>query len=242
MSELRVFGVAAAADAGDGAPAPARWLVHGELAALVADAASDGRASARLLREHWRILEEVGSRTTVLPIRFGTVVDGDEAVREYLDRDEEGLRARLATLAGRVQLTVKGTYDEERLLRGAVERSPEIARLRAQVEKLPGDASYPQRIRLGELVAGAVEQDRERDGAHVVARLEGLAVATVRHTATSLDGAVNAAFLVERARVGSFEGAVAELGRELGGRIRLRCVGPLPPYSFTETAEQAAWA
>ena len=37
------------------------------------------------------------------------------------------------------------------------------------------------------------------------------------------------------------EKAVATLGREWAGRIRLRYVGPLPPYSFTGE-RKAAWA
>ena len=49
----------------------------------------------------------------------------------------------------------------------------------------------------------------------------------------TIDGAVNTAFLVERERIDDFSRAVGELGRELEGRVRLRYVGPLPPYSFT---------
>ena len=38
---------------------------------------------------------------------------------------------------------------------------------------------------------------------------------------------------------------MTELGHELGERIRLRYVGPLPPFSFTgedATTEAQAWA
>jgi hypothetical protein len=42
-----------------------------------------------------------------------------------------------------------------------------------------------------------------------------------------------------------FSQAVSALGRDLDGRIKLRYVGPLPPYSFTgdgPTGDSVAWA
>jgi hypothetical protein len=52
---------------------------------------------------------------------------------------------------------------------------------------------------------------------------------------------VNAAFLVERAKLDEFGAAVTALTAEVEDRMRLRYIGPLPPYSFTEE-ETAAWA
>ena len=68
----------------------------------------------------------------MLPVRFGTVLEGDRAVREQLlEPNAERLTELLDALAGRVQLTVKGDYDEERLLREVVRdiarRSPRCA-------------------------------------------------------------------------------------------------------------------
>jgi hypothetical protein len=244
-----VYGIAPAAEATDvkapgvGAPdAGVRRIVHRELAALVSDVARGPLVAARELRAHWRVLEEAASRVTVLPVRFGSVMDNDDAVVErFLAPRHDELAALLAELSGKVQLTVKAFYEEDRLLRGVIEGSPAVAHLRDRVRALPRAATYYDRIQLGELVAGEVEHARERDSALVLDRLEPLAVAAQREPIGTPDGAVNAAFLVERARVDEFSKAVAKLTNEVEGRMRLRYVGPLPPYSFTE--EQAAsWA
>lgn len=230
--EVHVYGVVAAAD-GFTEPPGTRRIAHGDIAAVVADAQGERLSASRALREHWRILEQIASLTTVMPIRFGTAMAGDEAViAEFLSPNHDGLRAALESLAGKVQLTVKGSYREEVLLRGVVDRSPAIARLRAQVDALPEAASYAKRIQLGELVSAEVEREREHDGALVTERLEPLAVATRREAASGVEGAVNSAFLVERTGVAAFEEAVSELGRLLDGRIQLRVLGPLPAYSF----------
>jgi hypothetical protein len=139
-----------------------------------------------------------------------------------------------------VQLTVKAAYEEEALMRGVVEASPAIARLRERVRGVPEAAAYYDRIQLGQLVAAEVERARERDTAVVLGRLQPLAVAARREPPSTPDMAVNAALLVDRGRVDDVARAVAELGRELAGRITLRCIGPMPPYSFA--AEEAATA
>jgi hypothetical protein len=240
MSELHVHGVAAASERGAIEAAGAKAIAHRDLAAIASDAAEGGRA-AELMRRHWRLLEAVGEHATVLPVRFGTAMAGEQAVvEEFLEPLHDDLAAQLARFDGKVQLSVKGTYDEQALLRTIVGRSPQVAALRKRVAALPGDAAHFERIRLGELVAAEVEMERERDAAWLLSQLEGIAVATSHEPASGVDGAVNAAFLVERGRVDEFTSAVGEAAEALADRVQLRTIGPLPPFSFA--GEQAAWA
>jgi Gas vesicle synthesis protein GvpL/GvpF len=243
MTEVHVFGVVSAKD---GASAGARAIAHGDVAAIVSDVEPGRTAAAALLRAHSRILEEAARDVTVLPVRFGTVMVDDRAVvDDFLAPSHDALAATIAELAGKVQLAVKAFYEEEALMRGVVEGSAAIARLRERVQAVPEAAGYYDRIRLGEMVSAEVERARERDSAFVLGRLEPLAVAAANEPISTPDSAVNAAFLVERARIDEFSAAVAKLGKELEGRMRLRYVGPLPPYSFAgdaTTAGAPAWA
>ena len=251
MTTVYLYGVAPAAEKVE-VEAPGvesskqgvRRIVHGELAALVSDVESGPLVAAKGLRAHWRVLEEAVAGATVLPVRFGTVMESEGAVVEqFLAPRHDHLVALLAELSGKVQLSVKAFYDEERLMRGVVDESPAVAQLRERVRQRPKAATYYDRIQLGELVAGEVEQARERDSALVIGRLEPLAVATRRAPPGAADAAVNAAFLVERSRVEEFSEAVGRLSDEVKGRMRLRYIGPLPPYSFTEEQEAVgAWA
>jgi Gas vesicle synthesis protein GvpL/GvpF len=221
-----------------------RRIVHRDLAALVSDVDAGPLVAARGLRAHWRVLEDAVAKATVLPVRFGTVMDTDEAVVErFLEPRHDDLVAQLAELSGKVQLSVKAFYDEEQLLRGVVQESSAVAQLSQRVRGRPKAATYYDRIQLGELVAGEVEQARERDSALVIGRLEPLAVASRLEPPGTPDAAVNAAFLVERSRVDEFSEAVARFADEVGDRMRVRYIGPLPPYSFTEEQEAAGpWA
>ncbi|MGZ6696223.1 MAG: GvpL/GvpF family gas vesicle protein [Solirubrobacteraceae bacterium] len=243
MTEVHVYGVVAAGAAPAVGSADVRLIAHGDVAALCSDVADGQLHAARELRSHWRVLEEAGTHATVLPVRFGTVMASEQAVvDDFLAPEHDSLAARLRELEGKVQLTVKAFYDEDELMRSVVAGSPAIARLRERVRGLPEAAAYYERIELGQLVAAEVEQARDRDTSLVLDRLQGLAFAATREPPAGLNSAVNAAFLVARDRIDEFSAAVGELGRELEGRMRLRYVGPMPPYSFATGGEKAAWA
>jgi hypothetical protein len=241
MSDVYVHGVTRAGERGAIEGAGARAVLDGELAAIVTGAAAETRA-ADLMRRHWQVLEAVAEQATVVPVQFGTAMAGEDAVAaEFLAPRRQSLDAQLAAFDGKVQLTLKGTYDEAVLLRSIIDRSPAVAQLRERVRGLSEAAGHFERVRLGELVSAEVEQARAQDAEALHARLDGLAVATSREPASGLQAAVNSAFLVERGRADEFAHAVDAAAEEIGDRIELRLLGPLPPYSFV--AEEApAWA
>jgi hypothetical protein len=251
-STVYVYGVLSASDASrvssagvDGAPV--RTVQVGELAALISDLDAAAIGAAREVRRHWRVLDEAtAGGATIVPVRFGTVMAGDDAVCEQLlEAHREHLRALLDHLTGRVELAVKGRYDEERELADIVRSSPAVARLRERIGRISPEAGYYERIKLGEMISAALEQRRAADGDRALARLEPLAVAVQAQPPAGADGAFDLAFLVERERIDDFSAAVTRLGDELGERIELRYVGPMPPFHFAdaELAEGSpAWA
>jgi len=155
--------------------------------------------------------------------------------------NEERLTELLKSMDGLIQLNVKGRYDEQSLLRGVLRESPGLAQLRDRVER---SGTLADQVDLGRQVEHAIEQRRAWDTAAVRAGLEGLAVAArdepVRHP-----DAFNIAFLVARDATDEFGAGVARVRDQVGDRIDLQFVGPVPPFSFADTelgAEQGAWA
>lgn len=211
------------------------------LAALVSDAA-DGelRMGREEILVHAKVLEHALARGTVLPMRFGVVMPDVSAVRsQLLDAHRDELASQLVQLEGKVELTVRATYEEDALMREVVSEDPDVQRLRASLRGAPEDATYYQRIELGELVAGAVERKRERDANGILDALAPLAldvrVAQPAHERVGL----SASFLVDRDRIKDFDGAMESVAATEADRMRFKYVGPLPPYSFVELAAVA---
>ncbi len=251
MSALYVYGVGQSSKCADlsvrgVAGGDVRTVEHNGLAALVSPVEGGALAAAREVRSHWRVLEEACGSATVLPVRFGTVMEDEQAVRDLLlEPNSERLEHALRELEGRVQLTVRGDYNEEQLMRDIVSGSQAVAKLRERIRTLPDEAGYYERIRLGELVAGEVGQRRAADTRLAIEMLEPVATALREEELRQPDAAFNLACLVDRERQDAFGREVRKLADRLGDRIELRYVGPLPPYSFADVdldTEAAAWA
>jgi Gas vesicle synthesis protein GvpL/GvpF len=210
---------------------------HGRLAALVSDVPTNRPLGTREdLLAHERVVDTVAASATVLPMRFGGVLDRSAVAEELLGEHETDLAATVGELDGRVQYTVKARYERDVVLREVIEADPEIAELRERTRDTPEDVSYEDRVRLGELVVRAIEDRAQRDAAAMHEGLAGLAVAAATHETTEPEEVLNSAFLVERDRVREFDQAVDQLGAEYAGRIRFRLIGPLAPYDFVPAA------
>ena len=213
---------------------------HDGIAALTSPVRGSSLAAAREVRAHWRVLQEASEQTTVLPVRFGTVLAGEDAVREQLLAPNAAqLRGLLKQMAGCVQLTVKGEYREPEVLEDIVRGTPAIAELAARVRSRSPEAAYYDRIRLGELIAGQLAQLRDADTAHAMDLLTPGAVAA-RAEEGGANAAFNLSFLVRRDKQPAFTQCVNSLIDETSDRIDIRYVGPLPPYSFADTGG-ASW-
>lgn len=212
------------------------------LAALVSDLPGEELVVDREgLSTHARVLEEAIQGGTVLPMRFGVAMEDDQAVRDHLlDRHHDELRDQLEQLDGKVELRLRAIYEEAPLMREIVAEDREVASLRESLKGAPDDATYYGRIRLGELVAAAVERKREVDSGEILNKLEPLALATELAEPSHERFVLGASFLVERDRMPEFDAAVEDVGRQEHDRMRLKYTGPLPPHSFVKlTAGEA---
>jgi Gas vesicle synthesis protein GvpL/GvpF len=141
---------------------------------------------------------------------------------------------QLNELEGKVELRVRAIYDERALMTEIVSQWPEIARLRAQLRDKPAELTYYERINLGQLVAAAIEQTRERDTDLILDALAPLALANTVEEPEHEHVLARMSFLVERKRMPEFDRAVDELGRGNHDRMSFKYTGPLPAYSFVQ--------
>jgi Gas vesicle synthesis protein GvpL/GvpF len=241
-----VYGVIPAAAAGDwaettgldGPTGTVRIVADGDLAALVSDLAPGHTPGRRDdLDAHRAVLARAIEHCTALPMRFGIVMDGDEAVREQLlRRHHDELERVLRAVDGHVQMMVKAFYADDALLRDVLARRPELARQSEALRSLPEAEARAARVRLGELIANAVEARRGDVESALVAELEPY-VADMRVEPAGSDRvAFGAEVLVRRDRRDALDERIRSLAASLAGLMAFRYVGPLPPYSFADVS------
>ena len=223
---------------------PLHEVSSGNLAALVSELHD---LSLQLGREemtkHVQVLDKAQENGTVLPMRFGVVMDGEPAIKEHLlEAHREELEQQLEELKGKAELRVRAVYEEQTLMREIVSEEAEIAKLRESLQGKPEDATYYARIRLGEMVAEAVQRKREADAAAILDPLAPLAYATNVGEPPNERIAVTASFLVDEKRIAEFDKAVDGIGRAQASRMKIKYTGPLPPHSFVTLSAETAEA
>lgn len=178
-------------------------------------------ALAELAREHDAVVRAVFRHEPVLPLRFGTVLDGEAAARRLLAAAYDQARDCLDEVAGHREWGVRVRHAEP-----ATTTRPDAA----------GLTGTQYLVRRRERVK-AVQRARE-DVVGAAGRLEG---ALRRHAADSIGRAlphgvlVNTAYLVETGREAAFHAEFEWFARELReAGATVETSGPWPPYSFTD--------
>lgn len=209
-------------------------LESGDLALLASPLAEDVTLETREnLLAHARVLDTVALGAAVLPMRFGTVVeDSEDALREILDERRDDLGDLLAELQGTVQFTLTASYVEETIVGEVTAENETIRELAEATRGRPAEEQREERIRLGELVVGALAEKRVVDADDLLAELEPHVVGAVSREPGAPEVVLDVALLVDGSERDRLENAVEEAARRRAERIRLRLDGPRAPYDF----------
>ncbi|MFL1381330.1 MULTISPECIES: GvpL/GvpF family gas vesicle protein [unclassified Nocardiopsis] len=201
------------------------------LAAAVSPAPEDLRPRRRDLVAHQSVLEALAEPGPVLPLRFGVVAQGREALAEELERSRERYEALLAEVEGRAEVNVKAYHDEDRALRAVLEGDERLREANRRLREA-GGGTVSERMAFGEEVAHAVAALAAADADTIVRALSEVTDRLVLGTSAAAGGCLaNVSLLVDRAGAERVEQAARRLDRDLA-HVRLDVHGPLPPYSF----------
>jgi hypothetical protein len=182
---------------------------------------------------HSRVVDALAEAGAVVPVQFGSVVEHDSAaVEELLAGVADVARAGLARVRGKVQMNLRVSYVEERVLEEVVRENPRIAELRHRTRGLPEGSVHPDLIELGELVSAAVAGKSEEDAELVVEAVSGHPVETVERQGGGLDHVIDLALLVPSDVVDDLVQTLEDHAEQTHERLRWRLVGPVAPYDF----------
>jgi hypothetical protein len=185
----------------------------------------------RYLIAHQRVVEAVMADYAVLPAEFGTVLPHEGWVERLLEQGEGLFRQTLADLGGRVQMEVTALWDLALVFQEIAREEP-IVRLKGELALGAPEATQRGQIALGQMVQASLERRREHLGQRILRRLQTLAQDVVSNPLMDDSMIVNVALLLDPAARHALDECLHLLDKEFEGRLRLRCVGPLPAYSF----------
>lgn len=182
---------------------------------------------------HQAVIEKVMEAHTVVPVKFGTMARDAEEVRKTLTIGYPQMRVALEVMRGKIELDVVALWRELDSILGEIGEEEEVRRLKAAVAGRPPGETLEERVRIGKMLKARLDQRREALGAEIVEALKPLAWDLCPHPHMDDRMILNMAFLLDRERESDVSETLERLNGRYGDRIDFRCVGPLPPYSFS---------
>ena len=186
------------------------------------------------LISHQEVIEKVMQQGyDVLPVRFSTVAADSQNLKEkVLQSKKKELSETFKTVEGRVELGLRAFWKNMNdIFQEIVAEHKEIQIAKKEAEKNPHRFKVAQ---VGELVAKALEQKREREERKILGPLKELAVDFKERERRGDVIITSSAFLVPKEKEKEFDKRVRLLRDEHGERIQFIYVGPIPPFNFVE--------
>lgn len=217
------------------------------IAAAVSDTSNGAIDSApkeelvKHLAQHQFVAETImKAGHTVLPMKFGTVLEGETQVAELLQANRHKVQALLAEIDGLFEIDVLAMWPDIQQVFQEVGREEDIVEHKNRIAKLPPGQSMAERLGLGKLVKDRLDDRKRALQDRILPQWEQVARRTFRHEIRHEAIVINAAFLLDAEGRDRLEARVAETDRREQGALNFRIVGPLPPYSFSTVQLQRA--
>lgn len=231
----QVSGATLALDA-DGTPVYAIPCL--DIACVVSDSGvdiscGDRKALIRRLQGHQAVMESVIKDHVIIPIKFGTRLNGKRAVESVLEAGYADFKTKLESMKGKMEADVTALWsDLDSVLRKIADESREIKTLKAEIAGKPPEETFSERIKIGAVIKSALDKKREEVQNRILERLCKEALSTRLLDVTDDNVILGSAFLIEKEKEASFEKALNGINEELDGSVNFKYVSPLPPYSF----------
>lgn len=188
---------------------------------------------------HEKVVEHFARRTSVVPLRFGTIYMKRASVRAMLSEREQALRDIIESLHGREEWGVNILCDRKRLMDAIVSLSPRLRELGEQAASASPGQSYLMRKKIDAMRVDETRAEMKCVVAKIESELAPLSDGSVRLKVHKDEGGEHGdlvgklAFLVARARFEEFRAAAEGLAQEHApAGFQLELTGPWPAYNF----------
>ncbi|GHO49112.1 GvpL/GvpF family gas vesicle protein [Ktedonospora formicarum] len=185
------------------------------------------------LATHERAIEKVMGQFITLPVKFGTMVENEAQVTEFLEKGYALLKDELDKVEGKVELDVVATWEPPSILATLVGQDKQLREVQQKIASGGEQVSVEDKVLLGQLIGQALKKEKNKYQQLILQDLKQETVDICLHDLMNDEMIFNAAFLLEKKKQEDFDTAVHSLDQKLKNTVYFRVVGPLPPYSFS---------
>jgi len=205
-------------------------IQYADIGAVVSDIPMDYIPKIEEAMTHEKTLRKIMKTHTIIPMVFGVIARNESEIINILKRGQMKFKNTLKRIDKKLQINVKISWDHT-ILTGILKESEEIQALSAKVKKT---ADQFLKIELGKKVKAALDERKNEYMKNIHGILGDLSNEFKENKITDQDTIMSASFLVDKEKEQEFYGKLEELEKKYAEKLKFLCVGPLPPYNFTE--------
>jgi hypothetical protein len=210
-------------------------ISNGRVAAVVSDV-TDGkiRPERRHLAAQQEVFKGLLAESDLLPMSFGIIAQGPQAIKQILTRNQEALLRQLQRVAGKVEMGLRVCWDVPNIFEYFVNTHAE---LRLARDRFLGPQRQPSRedqIEVGRLFERLLSEDREAYTGAVEDILFRHCAEIKRNRCRQEREIMNLACLVGRQAQGEFEKGVFAAANLFDNHFAFDYSGPWAPHNFMD--------
>lgn len=193
-----------------------------------------------ILQAHENVIDTIMQQTTIVPLKFGTILKDEQAALKLLDEQGEDFKRLLAKFQGKVECGLKVYVDTGVVMQHIMQRDLERTNSQEQPEPLSKGAAYlftrKKEGQLKDRVSAELLRIAEQifnTFRHTAFEMKQNSLLTRKATGKKKEMILNAVYLVGRENVTTFyEQAKSVTEQYASMELDLELSGPWPPYNF----------
>ena len=205
-------------------------IQYEDIGAVVSDIPVDYKVEIEETMTHEKTLRKVMETHTVIPMGFGVIAGNESEIINILKRGRMKFKNTLEKIYNKLQINVKISWDNA-ILMDILKENEEIQVLSAKAKET---ANQSLKIELGKKVKSALDERKNEYMKDIHSILGDLSIGSKQNKMTNQDTLMNASFLVDKEKEHKFYDKLQELEKKYEKKLKYLCIGPLPPYNFTE--------
>ena len=210
-------------------------ISNGKTAAVVSEVPSGRiRPQRRNLAAHQNVLKRLMADVTPLPMSFGIIADGPDAVRRTLSSNQSVLLEQLRRVRKRVEMGVRVSWDVPNVFEYLVNSHDELKAARDEFFGAGREPSQDDKIELGRLFDRTLGEVRQTYTETVSAALRARCSEIRENKPRNEREVMNLACLIPRDSEDEFEKGVFEAAALFNNNYAFDYNGPWAPHNFVE--------
>lgn len=211
-------------------------IANGRLAAVVSDIPNEKiRPERRHLAAQQAVLKGLlAVANAMLPMAFGIIADGPQAIRKILTRNQKAFLEQLQRVAGMVEMGLRVSLDVPNIFEYFVNTHPELRAARDRFLGTYRNPSQEDKIELGRMFDRFLNEDREAYTGKVEEILSCYCREVKRNKCRNESEVMSLACLVPREAQGRFEEGVFAAAKLFDNNFTFDYNGPWAPHNFVE--------